>query len=183
MTETSAAVPPTLAPVPTDGVVTLRAHRMSDVQDLVAPARSRDGRPRSAGSVVSSHGFERVRGRHDLCEVDLGEGAWAGAGAGCDRPCGRSGHEGRAPAGVTGTVGGRAYSAPVQLVRMSCCGREWVGPDRAHCCVRTRGCGQVFDDAELWDAHRTAGGCTDPRMLGLVQTRNGIWLRTLDQAG
>lgn len=38
MTETSAAVPPTLAPVPTDGVVTLRAHRMSDVQDLVALA-------------------------------------------------------------------------------------------------------------------------------------------------
>lgn len=47
----------------------------------------------------------------------------------------------------------------------------------------------MFDDAELWDSHRTAGAqrsgtvCADPRALGLVQTRNGIWLRTLDQAG
>lgn len=41
----------------------------------------------------------------------------------------------------------------------------------------------MFDDAELWDFHRKAGSCRDPRALGLVQTRNGIWLRTLDQAG
>lgn len=81
------------------------------------------------------------------------------------------------------TVGADTYPAPVRLVWMSCCGREWVGPDRAHCCARTGGCGQVFDDAELWDAHRSAAGCADPRSLGLVQTRNGIWLRTLDQAG
>lgn len=66
---------------------------------------------------------------------------------------------------------------------MACCGREWVGPDRAHCCARTGGCGAVFDDAELWDAHRGAGGCCDPRELGLLQTRNGIWLRALDHAG
>ena len=41
----------------------------------------------------------------------------------------------------------------------------------------------MFDDAELWDAHRGRRGCVDPRTLGLVQTRNGIWLRALDQAG
>lgn len=41
----------------------------------------------------------------------------------------------------------------------------------------------MFDDAGLWDAHRKAGACLDPRALNLVQTRNGIWLRALDQAG
>jgi hypothetical protein len=59
----------------------------------------------------------------------------------------------------------------------------WVGPDRAHCCRRTRGCGQVFDDAALYDIHRRAGTCLDPRTLGLVQTRNGIWLRAIDHPG
>ena len=63
---------------------------------------------------------------------------------------------------------------------MSCCGLSWVGVDRAHCCRRTGGCGAVFDDVELWDAHRTAGRCLDPRTLELRQTRNGIWLRRLD---
>lgn len=66
---------------------------------------------------------------------------------------------------------------------MWCCEREWVGPDRAHCCLRTNGCGHVFDDAALWDSHRRRGVCTEPASLGLVQTRNGIWLRTLDQVG
>lgn len=66
---------------------------------------------------------------------------------------------------------------------MWCCEREWVGPDRAHCCVRTGGCGHVFDDAELWDTHRRRGTCLDPAGLGLTQTRNGIWLRALDHAG
>jgi hypothetical protein len=68
------------------------------------------------------------------------------------------------------------------LVWMTCCGHEWVGVDRAHCCARDRfaGCGQVFDDADLFDAHRNNDDCVDPRTLGLVQTRNGIWLRALD---
>ncbi|RZT88452.1 hypothetical protein EV383_5394 [Pseudonocardia sediminis] len=88
------------------------------------------------------------------------------------------------PARGSPELSGSARTLPgVQLVRMTCCGREWVGPDRAHCCARTGGCGQVFDDAVLWDSHRKAGHCLDPRTLDLVQTRNGIWLRTLDQAG
>jgi hypothetical protein len=68
------------------------------------------------------------------------------------------------------------------LVWMTCCGREWVGADRAHCCARGSfaGCGQVFDDAALFDVHRNSDECIDPRALGLVQTRNGIWLRALD---
>jgi hypothetical protein len=63
---------------------------------------------------------------------------------------------------------------------MSCCGTSWAGVDRAHCCRRTGGCGHVFDDAQLWDAHRPARVCVDPRLLGLVQTTHGIWLRALD---
>jgi hypothetical protein len=63
---------------------------------------------------------------------------------------------------------------------MSCCGTGWVGVDRAHCCRRTGGCGHVFDDALLWDAHRPVRMCVDPRSLGLVQTTNGVWLRALD---
>ena len=38
-------------------------------------------------------------------------------------------------------------------------------------------------DAALYDAHRRSGTCVDPRTLGLVQTRNGIWLRALDHPG
>jgi hypothetical protein len=60
---------------------------------------------------------------------------------------------------------------------MSCCGTSWVGVDRAHCCRRTGGCGHVFDDALLWDAHRPARRCVDPHSLGLMQTTTGIWLR------
>ena len=63
---------------------------------------------------------------------------------------------------------------------MSCCGAHWVGADRAHCCRRTGGCGHVFDDAQLWDAHRVRGICLDPRSRGMVHTTDGIWLRTLD---
>lgn len=33
-----------------------------------------------------------------------------------------------------------------EQVSMFCCGRRWVGVDRAHCCGRTAGCGHVFDD-------------------------------------
>ena len=63
---------------------------------------------------------------------------------------------------------------------MTCCSATWAGVDRAHCCRRTGGCGHVFDDAALFDAHRRrAGRCTDPHEQGLVQTRNGIWLRCL----
>ena len=67
----------------------------------------------------------------------------------------------------------------MQLSRQSCCGHTWVGADRAHCCIRTGGCGHVFDDAELFDKHRDNGTCTDPRALDLIQTKNGIWLRIL----
>jgi hypothetical protein len=65
---------------------------------------------------------------------------------------------------------------------MTCCGREWVGRDRAHCCARAGflGCGHVFDDAALFDTHRETSDCADPRRLDLVQTKNGIWLRALD---
>ena len=70
----------------------------------------------------------------------------------------------------------------MQLPRMSCCGTDWVGVDRAHCCRRTGGCGHVFDDAQLWDAHRPARVCMDPRSVGLAQTTNGIWLRAPDLA-
>jgi hypothetical protein len=76
---------------------------------------------------------------------------------------------------------GRTLNA-VELVRGACCGRAWVGADRAHCCARRgfTGCGQVFDDANLFDAHRLDGRCANPHRLGLVQTKNGIWLRALD---
>ena len=37
------------------------------------------------------------------------------------------------------------------MVRGTCCGRSWVGDERSHCCVRTRGCGEVFDDVDLFD--------------------------------
>jgi hypothetical protein len=79
------------------------------------------------------------------------------------------------------SAGERTLQA-VELVRVACCGKEWVGADRAHCCARANnvGCGEVLDDAELFDAHRPAGRCTDPRRLGLLQTKNGIWVRALD---
>ncbi|WP_443706282.1 FDXHR family putative zinc-binding protein [Pseudonocardia parietis] len=63
------------------------------------------------------------------------------------------------------------------IVRITCCGQSWVGPDRAHCCRRHGGCGHVFDDPDLWDAHRAGDVCRDPRQLRLVQTKNGIWVR------
>ncbi|WP_442965902.1 FDXHR family putative zinc-binding protein [Pseudonocardia sp. HH130630-07] len=62
-------------------------------------------------------------------------------------------------------------------MRVACCDRDWVGADRAHCCRRFDGCGQVFDDAALWDAHRPTGTCLTPATLGLTQTKNGIWRR------
>ncbi|MCY7340281.1 MAG: hypothetical protein LH603_00035 [Pseudonocardia sp.] len=68
----------------------------------------------------------------------------------------------------------------MEILRMACCGVEWVGVERAHCCRRTGGCGHVFDDAALWDAHRRDGRCTDPGVLNLLQTRNGIWVRALE---
>lgn len=63
---------------------------------------------------------------------------------------------------------------------MSCCGFTWVGADRAHCCARTGGCSQVFDDARLFDAHRKRDVCVDPATLDLARTRNGIWIRAVD---
>ncbi|WP_432422475.1 FDXHR family putative zinc-binding protein [Pseudonocardia nematodicida] len=64
----------------------------------------------------------------------------------------------------------------MSIVRLSCCGRSWVGADRAHCCRRTAGCGHVFDDAVVWDFHRRSGACLDPATLGLDRTKNGIWM-------
>ncbi|WP_254850157.1 MULTISPECIES: hypothetical protein [unclassified Pseudonocardia] len=61
-----------------------------------------------------------------------------------------------------------------EIVRVVCCGRDWAGSDRAHCCRRFGGCGEVFDDAELWDGHRPSGVCLAPGTLGLTQTKNGI---------
>ena len=37
----------------------------------------------------------------------------------------------------------------------------------------------MFDDAALFDAHRHNGSCLSPKTLGLIQTRNGIWLQPL----
>jgi hypothetical protein len=57
------------------------------------------------------------------------------------------------------------------------CGAEWAGEDRCHCAA----CDQTFDDEHLFDTHRAADGrWTTGQVMGLVQTRNGIWLRPLD---
>ncbi|MGM0723979.1 MAG: hypothetical protein ACQEWQ_26295 [Actinomycetota bacterium] len=69
---------------------------------------------------------------------------------------------------------GRGMATPI-----ACCGRRWAGPDRAHCCRRHRGCGHVFDDADLWDAHRPRGHCLPPDELGLVLTSENVWVRVL----
>ncbi|WP_445942336.1 FDXHR family putative zinc-binding protein [Pseudonocardia sp. T1-2H] len=66
---------------------------------------------------------------------------------------------------------------------MSCCGYAWVGADRAHCCARTGGCSQVFDDVSLFDTHRRRDQCLDPMTLDLGRTRNGIWIRSVDAVG
>ncbi len=47
-----------------------------------------------------------------------------------------------------------AHVTAREQVSMFCCGRRWVGVDRAHCCRRTAGCGHVFDDVALWERHR-----------------------------
>lgn len=45
-----------------------------------------------------------------------------------------------------------------------------------HAC--SAGAGPLINPVpELWDAHRPAGACLDPRELGLIQTKNGIWRR------
>jgi len=36
---------------------------------------------------------------------------------------------------------------------------------------------------ELFDAHRSGDKCLRGRALGLLQTRNGIWLRPVDRLG
>ena len=63
----------------------------------------------------------------------------------------------------------------MELVHAACCGKQWVGADRAHCCARASylGCGEVFDDAELFDAHRLAGECADPGGLTSCRPRTG----------
>ncbi len=54
------------------------------------------------------------------------------------------------------------------------CGAAWMGPVRAHC--GSPDCHRTFDDAELFDAHRRRGRCTDPAELGLTG-KGGIWQR------
>jgi len=73
-----------------------------------------------------------------------------------------------------------AHVSAREQVSMFCCGRRWVGVNRAHCCRRTAGCGHVFDDAALWDRHRRRGRCLDPRSLDLIPTTDGTWLRALE---
>lgn len=72
---------------------------------------------------------------------------------------------------------GRPVEVPrasaVQLVRMSGYDTGWVGVDRAHCCCRTDGCGQVFDDAHLWDAHRPARVCMWTPARGWCKPKTG----------
>ena len=69
----------------------------------------------------------------------------------------------------------------MQLVSGTCCGRS-VGRRRAFALLSSAlgGCGEVFDDVELFDAHRIVGCCVSPWVMGLVQTKNRIWLRVLD---
>jgi hypothetical protein len=54
---------------------------------------------------------------------------------------------------------------------------NWVGEDRCHCAR----CCQTWDDVALFDAHRSGDKCLRGRALGLLQTRNGIWLRAADK--
>lgn len=64
-------------------------------------------------------------------------------------------------------------ASAVPLVRMSGYETGWVGVDRAHCCCRTDGCGQVFDDAQLWDAHRPARVCMWTPARGWCKPKTG----------
>lgn len=92
----------------------------------------------------------------------------------------RTGARGGARAGTSaGPVTGPAVArrAGIQRGEISCCGSSWVGAERAHCCRRTGGCGQVFDDARLFDRHRRYNRCVDPAELGLVDG-DGIWAGT-----
>jgi hypothetical protein len=85
------------------------------------------------------------------------------------------------------TVRPRPYLAAVpdqpELLTNHCpCGVSWWGILRAHCCKRSGGCGEVFDDGELFDQHRLQGECGWPSRLGLVRNKGGIWHRRGDQA-
>jgi hypothetical protein len=75
----------------------------------------------------------------------------------------------------------RAYPRRVvsdrHLLHITCpaCAGAWAGSERAHCSA----CHRTFDDVELFDAHRADGRCRCPEELGLISTRNGIWLGPL----
>jgi hypothetical protein len=67
----------------------------------------------------------------------------------------------------------------MSLVRGACrCGATWVGLDRCHCSR----CHQTWDDIRLYDRHQRVRGCLAGPELGLLATRNGIWLRPEDLA-
>ena len=58
--------------------------------------------------------------------------------------------------------------------------RTFVGRRRAFALLCPHpGVREVFDDVELFDAHRVVGCCVSPWVMGLVQTKNRIWLRVL----
>jgi hypothetical protein len=69
-----------------------------------------------------------------------------------------------------------AHATAREQVSMICCGRRWVGVDRAHCCRRTAGCGHVFDDVALWDRHRRRGraGWSSRCAMLLLRGRGGL---------
>jgi hypothetical protein len=71
----------------------------------------------------------------------------------------------------------RAVAVESHLLRITCgrCDATWAGADRAHCAV----CHRTFDDATVWDGHRLDGTYAHPRQLGLIATKNGIWLELL----
>jgi hypothetical protein len=90
-----------------------------------------------------------------------------------------------AAGGVRRDQGPYLASVPDQpeLLTNHCpCGVSWWGILRAHCCERSGGCGEVFDDGELFDQHRLHGECGWPSRLGLVRNKGGIWHRRGDQA-
>lgn len=110
-------------------------------------ARRRTTPPAAASPSAPGSGCGAARGP-TACTARRTRSSTTGSGTTCSPPT-RS----RRPPELSG--GARSLPA-VRIMRMSCCGTEWVGPDRAHCCRRFGGCGAVFDDAALWDTHRPA---------------------------
>ena len=77
------------------------------------------------------------------------------------------------------TTLGRVADRP-ELLTHSCgaCGASWFGLERTHCAAPR--CHRTFDDLRLYEAHRIADGCANPRHLGLVCNKGGIWVDPLN---